>query len=412
MQDLNDKVTGGTLTADEWNEVPSELQNPIVASGQSLTSADLNQLGKAIAAYAAGGDYYVDNGSAGVITLLAVGTYQSPPVYRDGMRMRFVAGFSNAGATTIQAPGLGVIDLVDQTGAALLAGDIVAGVYYEVRYSSALSKAVLEKASAITNNLPRSYIAGLVMSNSITNPTKGLDIADGVCKASSQDADFSLGAALGKRINAVWTQGGTPGAQVGGFPSGLSGGVPVVSTFYRVFLIWKPTGQIDAGFDTSANAANLIADAAGSGYTKYRQIGWIFYNAGAAIQPFTQSSANPNLVEWNSIINDLNIDPNVTTQVNFSVTAPPDAYVLAYFFAEDETSSSEKFVTFAEASKTIAIPSRTACTLWVEDGSDVDGTFAKIRTNSSRQISYRVDNTTIDSLVVNTVGFEYYRGAE
>lgn len=412
MQDLNDKVTGGTLTADEWNEVPSEIQNPIVASGQSLTSADLNQLGKAIAAYAAGGDYYVDNGSAGVITLLAVGTFQTPPVYRDGMRMRFVAGFSNAGATTIQAPGLGVIDLVDQTGAALLAGDIVAGVYYEVRYSSAFSKAVLEKASAITNNLPRSYIAGLVMSNSVTNPTKGLDIADGVCKASSQDADFSLGAALGKRIDAVWTQGGTPGAPVGGFPSGLSGGVPIVSTFYRVFLIWKPTGQIDAGFDTSANAANLLADAAGSGYTKYRQIGWIFYNAGAAIQPFTQSSANPNLVEWKSVINDLNFNPVVTTQVNFTVTAPPDAYVIGSFTAEDDTSGAQKFTIFTEVDKAPALPTKTTCTMWTEGEAEVNSVVMRLRTNSSRQICYRCSATTVDLLVVNTTGFEYFRGAE
>ena len=48
MQDLNDKVTGGTLTAAEWNEVPSELQNVIEGLGITLSGADLNQLGKAI----------------------------------------------------------------------------------------------------------------------------------------------------------------------------------------------------------------------------------------------------------------------------------------------------------------------------------------------------------------------------
>lgn len=47
MQDLNDKVIGGELTAAEWNEVPSELQNVIEASGQTLSSGDLTQLRKA-----------------------------------------------------------------------------------------------------------------------------------------------------------------------------------------------------------------------------------------------------------------------------------------------------------------------------------------------------------------------------
>jgi len=47
MQDLNDKVKGNKLTATEWNEVPSEIQNVIEASGQTLSSGDLTQLRKA-----------------------------------------------------------------------------------------------------------------------------------------------------------------------------------------------------------------------------------------------------------------------------------------------------------------------------------------------------------------------------
>lgn len=412
MQDLNDKVTGGTLTATEWNEVPSELQNPIVASGQSLTSADLNQLGKAIAAYAAGGDYYVDNGSAGVITLIAVGSYQAPPVYRDGMRMRFIAGFSNAGAVTIQAPGLGVVSLVDQNNVALAPGDIVAGVYYETRYSAAFSKAVLQKASAVANVLPRSYISGLMLSNSLVDVTQAIDIASGVCKAATQDTDFSLSSALGKRIDAVWTQGGTTGVPLGGFPSGLSAGSPVAGTWYRVFAIWKPTGQIDAGFDTATNAAALLADATADGYTKYRQIGWIFYNGSSVIQPFTQSQGNPNLVEWNSIINDLDVNPAVTTQVDFPVTAPPGAYVVASLAAKDGGAASQKYVTITSVDKAPATPSATDCTFWTEPAGEAAFSRLTVRTDASSQICYRCQSAGTDRLLCNTVGFEYYREAE
>ena len=412
MQDLNDKVTGSTLTASEWNEVPSELQNPIVQTGQSLTSADLNQLGKAIAAYAGAGDYYIDNGSAGVITLLVSGTIQSPPTYRDGLTLRFIAGFSNAGAVTIQAPGLGVIPLVDQTNAALVLGDIVAGVYYVVRYSAAFGKAVLQKASTITNALPRSYISGLMLSNNALDLVKDIDIAPGVCKAATQDADFSLGAALGKRIDAVWTQGGTPGATVGGFPSGLSGGVPVVGTWYRIFLIWKATGQIDAGFDTATNAATLLAAAAASGYTKYRQIGWIFYNAAGSIQPFTQSQANPNLVEWKSVINDLDVNPVVTTQVNFTVTAPPGGYVVANFLIKDGGAANPKYVTITEVDKAPPTPIPNNCTFWTEPAGETGFSWMVVRADSNRQICYRCDNVGTDRILCNTRGFQYFREAE
>jgi len=51
MQDLNDKVKGSSLTATEWNEVPSEIQQAITDSGQTLSSGDLTQLSKAIGGY-------------------------------------------------------------------------------------------------------------------------------------------------------------------------------------------------------------------------------------------------------------------------------------------------------------------------------------------------------------------------
>jgi len=47
VQKLNNKIKGNELSAEEWNEVPSEIQNVIEASGQTLSSGDLTQLRKA-----------------------------------------------------------------------------------------------------------------------------------------------------------------------------------------------------------------------------------------------------------------------------------------------------------------------------------------------------------------------------
>lgn len=111
MQDLNDKVTGNSLLATEWNQVPSEIQNAIEALGVTLSSGDLNQLGKSLAGYAAEGAEYSDSGAANAYVLSATGTKQAIPSYRDGMRIRFMPANANTGASTVNVAGLGVVNI-------------------------------------------------------------------------------------------------------------------------------------------------------------------------------------------------------------------------------------------------------------------------------------------------------------
>jgi len=132
MQDLNDKITGNTLTAAEWNEVPSEIQNVIEALGITLSGADLNQLGKAIAGYVANGSFYIDSGAADAYVLATIGTKQAPPEYTDGMAVEFIAGNTNTAASTVNVAGLGAKS-ISGSGAA---GTIEAGSLIQLRYSS------------------------------------------------------------------------------------------------------------------------------------------------------------------------------------------------------------------------------------------------------------------------------------
>ena len=131
MQDLNDKVTGGTLTAAEWNEVPSEIQNVIEGLGITLSGADLNQLGKAIAGYVANGTFYTDSGAADAYVLSVIGSKQAPTAYTDGLKISFVVGNTNTGASTVNVASLGVKDLKKESGStALDADDLVGGSTY------------------------------------------------------------------------------------------------------------------------------------------------------------------------------------------------------------------------------------------------------------------------------------------
>lgn len=117
MQDLNDKITGGTLSAAEWNELPSETQNVIEDTGQTLSSGDLNQLGKGIANYVSNGTFYTDSGAADAYVLTTIGSKQSSTTYTDGLRVSFIADNDNTGAATVNVATLGVknIKLSDGT---------------------------------------------------------------------------------------------------------------------------------------------------------------------------------------------------------------------------------------------------------------------------------------------------------
>lgn len=153
MQDLNDKITGGSLTAAEWNEVPSEIQNVIEGLGLALTSSDLNQLGKSIAGYAANGDFYTDSGAADSYVLTAIGSKQSPTAYTDGFSAVFRAGNTNTGASTVNVATLGVKN-VFRDGSAVVAGDITIGEIVELVFSSANDRFDQVLFSKVSHSIP------------------------------------------------------------------------------------------------------------------------------------------------------------------------------------------------------------------------------------------------------------------
>lgn len=404
MQDLNDKITGGTLTADEWNEVPSELQNIIVATGQSLTSADLNQLGKGVADYASRSDFYNDTGTANNVVLTPIALF-SPVGYNTGMRVRFQAGATNTGATTINVATIGSVNIVDQFDNALTAGAITTGIYYELVYNAAADGGaggfVLEVASALTSELPANYITGC---RTVRQAAQQINFAGGRCKSSDNAQDLVFGATVGKSINVNWAEGGTSGAPLGGFPSALT---LTASTWYRTFLIVKPSGQVDAGFDTSPAAANLLSDAAGAGYNKYRQIGWVFYNGSNVIEPFTQDVENLSYFKWNTRASDVNETiPSLTAETR-TLQAPPETY------AELSSgitlgASATHYTRLDRVGSLTTAPSATNYDFAAINAAN-GGQFT-ILTNASSQIDYRVSQAG-NTISIQTKGFHFYRGA-
>lgn len=136
MRDLNDKATSNSLTADEWNDMPSEIQEVIEQTGQTLSGADLKQLAKGLAQYVANGDFYTDSGVADAYVLGVLASKQAPVALTDGMRIRFLPSNVNTGASTVNVAGLGVTNIF-RDGSAASAGDIPADKMVEAAYDLA-----------------------------------------------------------------------------------------------------------------------------------------------------------------------------------------------------------------------------------------------------------------------------------
>ena len=116
---LETKVTGNTLPADEWDDVPSELKNLIEGSGQTLTTGDLEMLEKAVTSYAMGAEFYATSGSATTVQLDPVGTRSLPGPLKTGMLVRWRPAETCPGGNIFLRVGAIQHSLKDESGANL-----------------------------------------------------------------------------------------------------------------------------------------------------------------------------------------------------------------------------------------------------------------------------------------------------
>jgi len=253
-----------TLSPTDYQQTPTESEALITSSGQTTSSADLTQLKKAVSNYSASGNFYSCTNTGDAYTLTPVSPFQGISGYKDGQIFRFRPSATN----TTQSPTAnfntqGVKNITKADGATQVEiGDIDANQDIELRYDLANDVLVLPKLG-VTSLIPRGYISGLETENDAGDTAHDIKFNIGTCRDAVDSLDISLGTALVKQIDAVWTAG----TGVGGRASAVS---LSANTTYHMFVISKPDGTVDAGFDTSVTAVNLLADA--TGYTKYRNV--------------------------------------------------------------------------------------------------------------------------------------------
>jgi hypothetical protein len=282
VEDLTGKITGNTLTAAEWNQLPTEVQNVIEAFGQGLSNGDLDQLGKSIAGYAATGDWYTGGGAADVYTATKIAGFQAPPDYFVGMTVRFRPTAANTGASTINVATLGVKDIKREDGNALNADDIITARDAWIRYDG--TDFLLTNFSSGDIITPSSLSPGLGIGQVIWTDNTTVTVAPGVGGNIEINID---GTKLSQTGDLVFILGDFG---VGG--SVLDTGSETSSTPYYMYV------DNDGGAMApvlSADAPTLPGTGNKAGYhpsrTDERCIGSFWNNAAEHISRFTVSNA-------------------------------------------------------------------------------------------------------------------------
>jgi len=244
------------------------------------------------------------------------------------------------------------------------------------------------------------FINGLQLSNG-TDATNDIDVAVGACINSTDAENMVLGSVLVKQIDAVWVAG----SAAGGFPSALT---LTNDTWYHFFLIKNSsTGVVDAGFDTSLTATNLLSDA--TGYTLFRRLGSI--RRATALNKLFFQKANKFIWDVGSL--DLS-GAGSLAGASLTLLTPTGLVCRAIIMAGMETNGASvsrfALVTPLNITNTAPVEGFSNIKVLSGNGNDQQTNTIEIDTDTSSAVRQRVSSAATHTLEFVTEGWYDYRG--
>ena len=226
--------------------------------------------------------------------------------------------------------------------------------------------------------LSMSDLYGCELSNG-TDSDHDIDISAGHRRDTANGYNMVLAATLTKQIDAAFAAGDDAG--------GMFTGSVANSTWYHVHLIRKDSdGTIDAGFDTSSEAANIPA-----GYTAYRRLGAVLTDGSANILAFKQTG---NEFQWTTPILDILDTNTVTTRVTAAIPSPPSFKCLAKLNVYWSPLSTSRYCYVCDPDTTDLAPDIGVAPLSsVGVYADQSSAQIEVMTNTSSQIAYRTGDS-------------------
>lgn len=196
------------------------------------------------------------------------------------------------------------------SGGALLVSEtgVSAGAYSNPSITIGADGRITAAASGVVT-LPRSYLAGLRLSNNGTDATNDIDIAAGICRSSANANDLTLAATNVKQIDVAFAEYVSIGTASGGRDSSdnLTG-----AKWFNVYVIGG-SGKNDQGFFSTSASPTLP-----SGFTYSRRIGSIYWT-GSTIKAFTQTG---DMVHWTAPLLDVDVSNLGGTTTSYTLTTP------------------------------------------------------------------------------------------
>ena len=274
MTKFADKVDTNTVDAVEYNQIVRPIRDMITSGGQSIVDAQNNQVGKSVANYSAGSNFFTDSGSGTAYVLSKVASFNQPTVYTTGFQARFKAGSTNTASATINIETIGVKTLKKLNAAGsksnLVSGDIIQNRYYKCTYDGTdfiLFEDVLNSANNVRDRK-------LIIKNTAANPTFQTDLTVEfltVYDGSQNSLVISVGSTLVCDLTV---------AGVGGLDTGSAAD----NTWYYLYVVYNPaTDDTKLLYSVSATSPTLPA-----GYSYFRRVSVVRNNNSGNLKQFEQ----------------------------------------------------------------------------------------------------------------------------
>lgn len=378
-----------------WSTVKDEIGDPLKTAIESVNTNVGGAFDKIVGGAgitSTTAPYTVQAGDQGkLVVVTSAGTVTTATAATVGAPFVHAVLNNSSGTVTIDGAGSETVD--GQTTIDLPAGSGV------ILYNSGTAwfttgRGRVQGSSSYVEALPRSYLAGLKLSNNGTDAQHDIDISAGECKDAADSFDFSNSASHTKRIDASWASG----TGNGGRASAVS---LTADTTYHVFAVDDGSSGTEFGFDTSVTATNLLSDTGGS---KYRRIGSVITDGSANILGFTQKGDwfvydTPPALSVNDATPGTTANTGTLDTPNGIITT---AIVNGLIASEDQTVYLSAITSADVAASTTASPLGTL-------GDDAPNP-AFVITNTSRQIRYRA--TTNAAVRIATIGWIDERGRD
>lgn len=343
MSDINtSKVDGNTVSASEFNQL-AEIDNLISTSGQTPSTANLEQQSIASARYSSAGNFFTDSGTANAYVLSPVSPFKSPVSstagegYFNGMVIRFRAGNANSGASTVNVNNAGSKSLVKSDGStALTTGDIPANTEVEFVYNGTNFVQSLGKVPATTTTQGITFLSNpITISNNATDANNDIDFSAGNIEFSDGSGQATYAGGTGQLDVLFGTGNGM-----------LATGSKAINSTYHLYMatnlttgVSKPLAILGVA-GTAPDPTSVLP----SGYTKFDRRGSILTDGSGNIRAFTQNELLFSLI---TPLISQNVNILTNSRLAYAIDVPKGIKVLANIFgavSKNVSGSSQTYV--------------------------------------------------------------------